>query len=195
MSFKFTNLILRHLPIGKAWNKEGSSNLSKLAKGLSLEFQRIEDRANQLISESEPQTCSESLEDWERVFGLPEECDTDIESTVERKLKLVNKAFSLIGGQSAKFFKDYVASLGFESEVKEIKEFRAGLSCAGDYSANGIEWVNCWEMILPATISYEFSAGVSTAGEALRVFRNDSVECALNHIKPAHSKLFILFNT
>lgn len=192
---KYLLSLINLLPKGKAWSTESNTNLYKLLNGLSLEFERVEKRKDQLLKESDPRTATETIEDWERVFGLPDDCDKESNDfSIERRLKLVNRKISFRGGQSPSYFQNYIKALGFEAEVVENHEFRAGMATAGNALSNGIEWINTFYIKVPKTFSYEFSAGISTAGEPLRVFRNASVECSINHIKPAHSKVIFIYS-
>lgn len=195
MSEKYKSVLQNLLPAGKIWNKSSGNYLSKLLEGIGAEFQRVENRARDLLKESDPRTASETILDWERFLGLPDECDVENDSSVERRYKLINRALTFRGGQTPQYFIDYIKALGFDTTIYEYKEFRAGLSSAGDPISNGIEWVNTWQLNLPATLAYDFSAGVSVAGEPLRVFRNESVECSIGHIKPAQTKVIFAFET
>lgn len=192
MNYKKAFLSL--FPTGRAWNTESTSVFHKLAMGISLTFERAQLRAEDLLKESDPRTCNETLEDWERIYGLPDKCDINNNFSLEKRLRVVNRSANFKGGQSPKYFEDYIKTLGFDASVYEYREFRAGRSCAGDPLSNGIGWVNTWQINLSATLSYSFSAGISTAGEPLRVFRNESVECSIDHIKPAHSKVIFAFS-
>ena len=190
---RYKNLLLKLLPSGRAWNKAPDSFLSRLMEGVAVEFSRLEARGYDLAREVDPRVTTELLEEWERVLGLPDECDFEnMDSSTERRSKLVNRALATRGGQSPQFFIDYIAALGFDATVTEFREFKAGRARAGDALTNGIDWINSWQLNLPATIIYEFTAG-SRAGEPLRVFRNDSVECSINHLKPAHSQALFAF--
>lgn len=192
---KYSLALQNLLPKGAAWDRSSDDVVSRLLTGISLEFQRIHNRAIDLLRESDPRSCSELLEDWERYLGLPDDCDTDNDFSLERRYRLVNRALSFRGGQSPGYFIKYIEALGFVATVYEYKEFRPGLSVAGDPISNGISWVNTWQLNLPASLAYNFSVGISTAGEPLRVIRNDSVECSVNHIKPAHTKVIFAFET
>lgn len=195
MSFKYKEVLLDLLPTGRAWNRSSKGTLATLLEGIGAEFERIEKRSYNLLRESDPRTSTELVSDWERFLGLPDECDTETDSSLERRFKLINRALSFRGGQTPQYFIDFIQALGFTATVYEYKEFRAGLSRAGDPISNGIEWVNTWQLNLPATLSYEFSAGISTAGEPLRVFRNESVECSIGHIKPAQTYVIFAYET
>ena len=195
MSEKYKSVLQKLLPLGRIWTRSSKSTLSKLLEGIGTEFERVEKRGYDLIREFDPRTSVESVEDWEEFLGLPDECDQVQDSSLERRYKLINRALSFRGGQTPQYFVDYINALGFNASVYEYREFRAGISAVGDPLSNGIDWVNTWQLTLPATISYEFSVDVSTVGEALRVFKNDSVECSIGHIKPAQTFVIFAFET
>lgn len=190
----YKNAIISLFPKGRAWSTEAKSFFHSLGKGISLSFERVHLRAEDLLRESDPRTCSETLEDWERVYGLPEKCDVDNDFSLEKRFKVVNRAANFRGDQRPKYFEDYVKALGFDCKVSEFHEFRVDISSVEDPLSNGIDWVNTWMIEMPATLAYEFSVDISTVGEALRVFRNDSVECSLNHIKPAHTHIIFSYD-
>lgn len=189
----YKNLILKLLPNGLAWNKDRTSNLSKLIEAAAVEFSRLGVRAEDVLKEADPRTSNELLPDWERFYGLPDECEQELDQTSnERRYKLLNRAITVRGGQSRQFFIDYIEALGFDVTITEFQQFRAGISAAGDALTNGQDWVNTWQINAPASLAYEFTAG-SRAGEPLRVFRNDSIECSINHIKPAQTLVLFAY--
>ena len=75
MSSKYIQTLLALLPSGSAWNKSSSSNLYKFLDGFTDELQLADDRIVQLSIEANPGTASETLGDWERILGLPEDGD------------------------------------------------------------------------------------------------------------------------
>ena len=190
---KYKDLILKLLPNGLAWNKDRTSNISKLIEGSAVEFSRIDQRVIDLLKEADPRSSNELLMEWENFYGLPDECEQDLNQTsIERRYKLLNRAITVRGGQSRQFFIDFVKALGFDITITEFRPFKAGRSSAGDALTNTIEWRFTWRVNLPAVVAYNFSAG-SKAGEPLRVFRNDAVECSIDHLKPAHTNVLYKF--
>ena len=76
----FRDLFLSLLPEGRIWNKLSDSFLFKLCEGMGVEFSRIKERGEDLRVEIQPALTQELLEDWERVFGLPDSCDPEAQS-------------------------------------------------------------------------------------------------------------------
>ena len=65
-----------------AWVREPGV-IDELNASISSELVIVDSRTSKLINEADPRTVSEMLGDWERNYGLPDEC-TPIGSTVER---------------------------------------------------------------------------------------------------------------
>ncbi|PTT74648.1 phage tail protein, partial [Pseudomonas sp. HMWF007] len=64
--------------------------------------------------------------------------------------------------------------------------FRAGHSSAGDPLTNG-PWAFTWVVRAPAVSITYFRSGQSASGEPLRTWGNDTLECKINQLKPAHT--------
>lgn len=175
------------LPQGQAWPREPGSRLHALTRALAEEFARVEARADALLSEALPATTLEMLEDWERVTGLPDPCVTESQTIQERRNAMLARLTSA-GGQSREFFISLAECLGFTITITEFHPFRAGRSSAGD-AACSVEWRHAWRVNAPETTVISFRAGQSAAGEPLRKWGNELLECVFNRVKPAHTVL------
>ena len=174
------------LPPGQAFPREAGSTLHDLLDGMSIELARVDGRGEALPAEANPASTSELLGDWERVAGLPDKCSGVLEETLQgRKAALLTKLTST-GGQSAAYFIELAAALGYTVTIEEFRPFRAGVSRAGDALTNGA-WAYTWLVRAPAVSITEFRAGLSAAGERLRTWGNDTLECKINQLKPAHT--------
>jgi uncharacterized protein YmfQ (DUF2313 family) len=174
------------LPPGQAFPREAGTTLHDLLDGMSIELARVDGRGETLPIEANPASANELLSDWERVAGLPDKCSGVLEETLQgRKNALLTKLTST-GGQSAAYFIELAASLGYTVTIEEFRPFRAGISRAGDSLTNG-PWVFTWRIRAPEVSVTEFRAGRSAAGERLRTWGNDTLECKLNQLKPAHT--------
>lgn len=176
------------LPPGRALPREPGTTLETLLDGMADELARLDGRAEVLLEEANPLTTYELLPDWERVAGLPDKCAGTLEDTIQgRRNALVSKLASS-GGQSAAYFIEVAAALGYVVSITEYRPFRAGLSAAGDPLSNG-DWIFTWRINAPETTFVEFRAGQSTAGESLRTWGNDTLECKISQLKPAHTNV------
>ena len=181
------------LPPGPAWSRNPESILGKLLHGQGEELARVHNRALDLIEEADPRTTLELLPDWERVAGLPEPCVDPPDTLDERRTALVDK-LTRLGGQSRQFFIDLAAKFGFVVTITEFKPFTAG-SLAGD-PVNSEEWQYAWQVNAPdTTITSVFRAGQSFAGDPLRDWGNELLECLINRFKPAHTHVEFVYGS
>ena len=109
----YASQIAKLLPPGVLWNFEEDSTLRGALLGIADEFTRVRIRGTHLIDETDPRTASETLEDWERVLGLPDELITTIPAGMpERRVAITQKVVSR-GGQNYDFFDVLCAAAGY----------------------------------------------------------------------------------
>ena len=174
------------LPPGQAFPREAGTTLHSLLDGMAIELARVDGRGEALPVEANPASTNELLSDWERVAGLPDKCSGVLEETLQGRRNALLTKLTSTGGQSAEYFIELAASLGYTVTIKEFRPFRAGRSYAGDPLTNGA-WVFTWLIRAPATSIISFRAGVSASGERLRTWGNNALECKINQLKPAHT--------
>jgi uncharacterized protein YmfQ (DUF2313 family) len=174
------------LPPGQAFPRDPGTTLHDLLDGMSIELARVDGRASVLPQEANPASTLELLTDWERVAGLPDKCSGVLEETIQGRRNALLTKLTSTGGQSAEYFIGIAASLGYTVTIEEFRPFRAGVSAAGDALTNG-PWAFTWLIRAPEVSITEFRAGLSSAGERLRTWGNDALECKINQLKPAHT--------
>lgn len=179
------------LPTGDAWPRSINSTVFKLLAGLAAELQRVDAAAWRLIDEADPSTTLELLADWERVTGLPDPCVTAVQTVAERRQALAGR---LAGqrGQSRQFFIDLAARLGYTVTITEFTS--AAAATAAGVLFTGDEWAHIWRVNVPVSTGItDFKAGSGTAGEPLRAFGNEVIECQFNRLKPAHTRVLFAY--
>lgn len=174
------------LPPGQAFPREAGTTLHSLLDGMSIELARVDGRGEVLPVEANPSSTNEMLSDWERVAGLPDKCSGVLEETLQGRKNALLAKLTSTGGQSPAYFIELANSLGYTVTIEEFRPFRAGISHAGDALTNGA-WVFTWRIHAPQTSVISFRAGMSAAGERLRTWGNDTLECKINQLKPAHT--------
>ena len=179
------------LPHGRAWPRDPDAVLTLYWWAVAEEWARVASRDADLLDEAFPGTALELLPDWERFLGLPDPCRGESETLQERRQAVVSKIRAQ-GGQSRAYFVEVAAALGFEITITEYEPFRAGLSVAGDPITNG-PWAFAWRVNAPETTVVSFKAGQSTAGEPLRAWGNDPLECEIERLKPAHTEVIFAY--
>ena len=84
--------ILRQLlPPGRLFSQNPDSTLQALLDGLGGEFDRLADNAADLPRQVDPAAGDESLADWERVLGLPDECGPTPVTILERRRAVLGR--------------------------------------------------------------------------------------------------------
>lgn len=170
---------------GQALPTEPDSNWQLLLHALAEEYARLDGRLHDLVKEGNPESANELLTDWERLLDLPGPCDTLPETIQERRLAAHGKLIR-VGGASPAYFIELAESLGYDVTITEYRPFRAGFSTAGDSLTNE-GWLHHWMVEAAETAVVNFSAGQSVAGEPVRSWGEDQLECPIEHLKPAHT--------
>ena len=126
------------------------------------------------------------LPDWERVARLPDKCSGVLEETIQGRRHALLTKLTSTGGQSPGYFIGIAATLGYTVTIEEFRPFRVGRSRVGDSLTNG-DWIFTWLVRAPEVSVTSFRVGTSAVGERLRTWGNDTLECKLNQLKPAHT--------
>lgn len=195
MSFgpdSYRKAVLKLLPSGLAWAKEKGDLIYELADSIAQEFSRISGRALRLIEESDPRTTFELIKEWETTTGLPDECAGPAQTLLDRRNAII-AVLTADGGITPQFYIDLAAHYGFIITITEFKEFKAGLSHAGDPLSNGA-WVFTWMVNAPLDTVLHFLAGSGSAGDPLSVWGNGILECVITKRNPAGTIVLFSYN-
>ena len=162
------------LPPGQALDRE-SPELNKLVTGLSAEWPRVELSAAKIAAEVNPISTVGFLPEWETFAGLPDNCANTLDETLQgRRAALVAKVAST-GGQSLAYYEGVARALGYI------------VTCTNTAAPY------VWQVNAAATTVQPFRAGRSRAGERLRTWGNTALECKINKIKPAHTRVLFVY--
>lgn len=163
------------LPRGLAWVVEAGSVLARLLLAIGDELSRVDARAAALLREADPRTAVETIDDWERVLGLPDECAAEVPQDIENRRRAITQRLASRGGQTPQFFISLAALVGFHNATIEdhvFKPLRVGFRAGDRAYSDG--WAHVWRMVLPS-------------GPAeLRPM----LECAVRRAAPAHTMVF-----
>ncbi|MBU1229564.1 MAG: YmfQ family protein [Proteobacteria bacterium] len=173
------------LPQGAAWPREADTVLAALLQGLAVEPARVDAALHDLLTELDPPQALELLADWERVCGLPDGCSQPGETVQERR-EAVALRLSAQGGQTPAYFAEVATLLaGAPCIVREFRPLRVG-SRAGDLLSNG-DWPFAFSVQAPEVPIRTMKAGQGCAGERLRTWGNERLECTVRRLAPAHT--------
>lgn len=158
------------LPPGVAWNRDVDSELTALLRALAYEYSRLKKRAADLIEEIDPRTTSEMIGDWERIYGLPDECATPT-TLADRRTALLAK----MRGNSAPTIANIVSlaeGVGYFINITEYRRadmFTCGSACSDALYTS--QWMFVW-------------TAATWSGDA-----DEELECVLDAITPNHTIL------
>lgn len=180
------------LPPGMAYQFEQDSTLAGLLLAMADELARVHGLSDQLLEESDPRTTSALFLEWENDYGLPDLCNNELPSMVERRQLLLAKVLGL-GGQSPQYFIDLAAVFGYEITITEFFPFRVDGSAVGDALWDD-EWRHVWQVNAPLDIITEFTVDESAVGDALRQWGNERLECVIRRARPAHTTVLFAYS-
>lgn len=180
------------LPQGAAWPRDPDALLTEVLDAMAERLAAVQARiVTVLEAESFPPATAELLADWERAFGLPDLCADPADGTAPRRAALVARVIEQ-GGQSRAYFIAYAAALGFAITITEFTPARIGEATIGTPIYDDA-WAHAWRVNAPATTVIESRISLSAIGDPLRDWGNDRLECALSHLKPAHTALIFAY--
>lgn len=188
---EYLDILQALLPEGAAWPRDAEAVLTRLLEAWADEQARVHNRAVDLIDESDPRTTSEAIADWERLLGLPGACMVGLAQTLAARRDAAHTKLMSGGGQSRQFFIDLAAGIGFTVTITEFRPFQAGCN-AGEPCADET-WRFVWRINAPAETIRPFEAGAGQAGEALRNWGNELLECTINSRAPAHTNVLFAY--
>jgi len=134
---------------------------------------------------------NDALSDWEREFGLPDDCLAGQVLTTDRRRLLLRMRIAEKGGASREFFTCLAATLGYTITISEYSPLRCGQGrCGKDQVGSPINEA-IWRVYVKTTTLQYFRAGKSKVGaDALGSFgKRKDLECLLNKWKPAHTQI------
>ena len=199
----------RSLPRGLVWlRREGVTD--GLLEGIGAEYAASEQRGLDLLDEVDPRETVELLAEWERAYGLPDPCLGGIEQTAEERRQALLTRIVEKGGQSVAFLLALARRFGFVVTITEYHDradqgrFMAGPSSgdpwangsrsrAGDRLMSSTAWLHTFSVEAPLETVREFRAGEGQAGDPLRWWGNEILECVIDRAKPAHTRALYLY--
>lgn len=205
----FVHACMAKLPLGEIWPRRSGSTLVRTITGLMQVVGRWADRAARfLLTEAFPPRAVDTLSDWERVLGLPEPCLPVTGLTVaERQQAVAEKLARRPGGQSRQYFIELATRLGYAITITEYIPAQCAVTQCGATLITGaggntfIRGAGCgtpfiryvWKVAVTGPRLTWFAVGWrgGRAGQDphLRIRRAEDLECLLEKLKPAHTKL------
>ena len=148
--------------------------------------------ADQLSAEMFPDTVSQTLLDWERVYGLPDPCVTIVQTSGQRKAALVSKV-NAHGGQSRAYFIGVAEAIGYVgATIDEFAPANCNDNCNSVLNSDADRFT--WQLNLPFTTGGVFIANCNgSCNDALQSWGDEALECRINKFKPAHTNVIFTY--
>ena len=194
-----------YLPMGPAWPSwDAESIYMKFVEGSAQIWGEVDGRADDLlVRESDPRATMELLRDWERNFGLPDDCVAEPLTFGDRQRFLVHR-MTMEGGQSRQFFLDVADYYKIKISVIEHSPFMVGVSRIGDTTGYTDSGKPRWE-IGRTNLRFYWTIGVGKprltwfrvgggGGQVgvdhhLEIGILTDIQCLFERLKPAHVEL------
>lgn len=182
----------QYLPPGRALAYEpgAGTNIEALLSAFSQEAARMGADADAFEDELDPRTCVLMLPDYERNFGLPDDCSPIDQTVPQRRQALIARMTENFTLTQANVIA-LAATLGIVVTVTTYKQPRCGLAiCAAP--CNSLQQESTWTVNGPADPTTSPICGLAHCGDPLGTFGFGELECVMNEVNSAH--LFVSFN-
>lgn len=187
----YRELLQRLLPKGRLWNPEFGSIFDRFLTGFSKELSRVDGRVDNLLLEQNPNTAFETIEDWEKEFGLPDSCGFLSNNIFDRRLDITEK-MALQGGASQAYFISLLASKGVTITISYGQASYVGQPVGGDL--RGPAMLFTWYVNIPPLGSKHFKAGNRVGHPLVEVVDPQKFICLIEKYKPAHTYAVYTFS-
>lgn len=181
------------LPQGAAWPRGADANLTRTLKALADELARLDERVDVLLAEGDPRQASELLQDWERMLGLPDDCQANLDLSVPERQRVAWARFVETGGQSRAYFLALAERLGEPGCT--IDEFQP-MTCVDDCQDRLYSVADSftWRVNIPhPALNARFMHCNDDCDDALQEYQPSLIECPITERKPAHTKVIFAY--
>lgn len=167
-------------------------NLSVELAAVGAQLDDAQASSDTLLNEMFPDTCTLTLLDWERVYGLPDPCVTIEQSIDQRRAALVSK-YGAVGGQSRAYFIVVANAMGYpDATIEEFTPLTCNDDCNGVLNSEDDRFA--WQLNLPAETGGVFVATCnSDCNSPLQSWGDEAIECRINKLKPAHTSVIFAY--
>lgn len=159
-------------------------------QGLAVEFSRVHNRLTDLVRESDPRETDELLLDWERAFGLPDECCGAAPEEGTRIALLVARVLGA-GPPTPDSFVELAALFGYVITVTELQPYTVRSPVSFPLYPGAIRFV--WRVTSPNTFTQR-STVRSAVNAPLARWGNPILECLIKRAKPAHTHVQFIYS-
>lgn len=175
--------ILTDLPPGWAFPKGERSTFGRLLSPLTGELSALEASMEALLEEADPRSTVLVLDEWERAFGLPDECTAALWTLDARRAAIVARLTERLSPTPASFIA-LARALGVETTITEHHAHTTEHDT--EDAVTDEEWQFVWTMIAPSVTMVE-STTEDDSETPLAMWAAGPHECAVRRRAPAHT--------
>lgn len=190
----YTSALLALSPRGEAWPRDRRSIFARVLQAAADGLARIDRRVDDLRLEQQPLTTFELLPEWEVLVGEPDSC-AGAATTLSERRQRVQARLTMRGGQSAVYFVELAASLGFTATVEQYRPAWAGFVAAGEplwSEAAAFYWTL---VVLDDGSATQYLSVGDGAGEPLAAWGDQALECTASRYQPAEGDVAFAYRT
>lgn len=161
------------------------------AEGVGRALDDVQAIIDELPLELEPRTTNYLLTEWERSYGLPDECQVAVETIAERRARLAAKVAET-GGISRPYFIGLATALGYQNvTITNFKPATCEMSCEDALRDELSRFV--WQMNVPNQQGiHRFLSCDSACDEPIDSYKQGPLECVIGKLQPADA--IVIFN-
>jgi uncharacterized protein YmfQ (DUF2313 family) len=173
-----------------AYDKNGPA-LSAAIEAEGIELDKFQGTVGAALLEIDARSATYLLPDFERVYGLPDECRGAAETITDRRLRLAAK-IAETGGISRSYFQTLAAALGYQNvTITSFKQTTCEAPC--DAQLLDESWRFGWRVNLPGQADvHRYASCEAGCGDSLETYKQGPLECLLNKLSPPES--VVMFN-
>lgn len=157
---------------------ESASTAVPLDRGIEL--------ADVVLLEQQPDKAALALPDWERNYGLPDDCIGGLAAPESaRRANLMDRILGR-GNLSRGFYIEQATALGYPGcTIAEMSPMTCEDPCDG--AVNGEDFIGVWRLDVPVSTAVIDMTCESPCDSALSSWGNTQLECVINRRKPANT--------
>lgn len=145
-------------------------------------FDRVAERAAGVGESPFPTEANDYLYRWEDLLGITPPQGASARQRADAVLAKLNA----LGGLSIDYFVGIAEAAGYDVEIFEEDQFRAGESSAGDnLNTEDAVWRWCVDVASSNATAYIFRAGEARAGDRVSMYSDPVIETMFDELKPA----------
>lgn len=183
------------MPSGAAWPRDPEHVQTRTLAALAEELARVSARFDDLSNEADVRAADEMLADWERLLGLPDDCQVGLELSLVDRRRVATQRLVEQGGQSAAYFIALAELLGEPGcTITEFRPTNCNDDCNDALYSEQDRFA--WRVNIPHAASGLRPANCNDdCNDALDIFTASLIECPITERKPAHTNVLFTYTS